>query len=320
MPRALALALEKRQVAPRILIREGAQHIEYGEGSIQPLGPVFFDPDQILQGMDEARIDHSVLSVTIPGVDWLEPAEAEAVAEEANEQTAGIVAKHPDRFSGLATVPMQAPDRAAEVLRRAMSKGLKGALIHSNSAGHHLDEAPRRAFFEAAAALEAPIMLHPTYPLCAPSVNTRSLMEMAGFLFDTTTAALRLVFDGLYVRHPDFKFLVPHTGSFIPYITGRIDMVAAARPGASGRVTVAPSEHIKKFYVDTVTGSPQSVRYCCEFFGIDRVMHGTDHPFFPMATGPELLDRIGFTPDERVKVEHTNAARFFNLQIPARRG
>ena len=82
----------------------------------------------------------------------------------------------------------------------------------------------------------------------------------------------------------------------------------------------APSEHIKKFYVDTVTGSPLSVRYSCDFFGIDQVMHGTDHPFFPMPSGPELLDRVGLTAGERAKVDHLNAARFFDLHIPARRG
>ena len=320
MPRALERALVKREVAPRILKRDGAPYILYGEGAGSPLKPEFLEPDLILEGMDQAHIDHAVLSVTIPGVDWLEPAEAEAVAAEANEQTAAIVKQHPDRFSGLATVPLQSPDRAVAVLERALGMGLKGTLIYSNVAGSHLDEAPRRAFFDAAAAMSAPVMLHPTYPLCAPSVNSRSLMEMAGFLFDTTTAALRLVLDGLYERHSDFKLLLPHTGSFIPYFSGRIDLIAEARPGARGEVTVAPSAHIKRFYVDTVCASPLSVRYCCDFFGVDRVMHGTDHPFFPMTTGPGLLDRVGLTAAERAKVEHLNAAHFFDLHIPARHG
>jgi aminocarboxymuconate-semialdehyde decarboxylase len=320
MPRALERALVKREVAPRIMKRDGVPYVLYGEGSGTPLKREFLEPDLILEGMEQAHINHAVLSVTIPGVDWLEPAEAEAVAGEANEQTAAIVQQHPDRFSGLATVPMQSPERSITVLERALDMGLKGAMIYSNVAGRHLDEASRRVFFDLAAARAAPVMLHPTYPLCAKSVNARSLMEMAGFLFDTTTAALRLVLDGLYERHPDFKFFVPHTGSFIPYFTGRIDLVAAARPGARGEVTGAPSDHIKKFYVDTVTGSPLSVRYCCDFFGIDHVMHGTDHPFFPMSSGPELLDMVGLSAGDRARVEHLNAARFFDLNLAARQG
>jgi predicted TIM-barrel fold metal-dependent hydrolase len=313
LPRALVAALEKRKKAPRIFREGGSLLVEYGAGSRTPLSPSFFEPEVILERMDEAHIDHAVLSVSIPGVDWFDEEEAATVAEASNAETAAIVARHPGRFSGLGTVPMQSPERAVEVLRRAVGMGLKGVMIYSNVAGENLDAPARRVFFAAAAALDVPVMLHPTYPLCAPSVMGGGLMEMAGFLFDTTTAALRLVFDGLYERHPNFKFLVPHTGSLIPYLGGRIDLVAGARPGASGAVTGAPSAQVRKFYVDTVTGSPQSVRFCCDFFGVDRVMHGTDHPFWPMPTGKRLLDDAGLSNADRARIEHQNAERLFGI-------
>ena len=121
----------------------------------------------------------------------------------------------------------------------------------------------------------------------------------------------------MYERHPDFKFLVPHTGSLIPYFAGRVDLVASARPGAAAGLTAAPSAHLRRFYVDTVSGSPASVRFCCDFFGIDRVMHGTDHPFWPMPTGPRLLEQVGLSVVDRAKVEHENAARLFRIEVPA---
>src|SRR5260370_22365259 len=108
--------------------------------------PVFFEPELILERMDEAAIDHAVLSVTSPGVDWRDPREGEKVAEASNEETAAIVARHPVRFSGLATVPLQAPERATRVLQRAVALGLKGAMVYSNVAGGHLDEPSRRVF------------------------------------------------------------------------------------------------------------------------------------------------------------------------------
>ena len=83
MPRALARALEKREAAPRIIHQDGKSHIEYGQGSATPLLPVFVEPDLILEGMDKAGIDHSLLSVTIPGVDWLADGEAEEVGRHA---------------------------------------------------------------------------------------------------------------------------------------------------------------------------------------------------------------------------------------------
>jgi predicted TIM-barrel fold metal-dependent hydrolase len=313
LPRALAAALRGRASAPRIVTGGGEDVIEYGPGSRTPLSDAFTDARVILERMDAARIDHAVLSVTIPGVDWFDAEEATHLADECNEETASMVAAHAGRFSGLATVPLQSPARAVEVLRRAAALGLKGVMVYSNVAGEHLDAPARREFFAAAAELDLPVMLHPTYPVCAAPVMTGGLMEMAGFLYDTTTAALRLVFDGLYERHPGFKFFVPHMGALIPHLVGRIDMVASARPGAKGAITVAPSQHLKNFYVDTVTGWPPSLRVCCEFFGVDRVMHGTDHPFWPMASGPRLLDEAGVTGAARAKIEHENAMRLFEI-------
>ncbi|HEY8797725.1 MAG TPA: amidohydrolase family protein [Candidatus Dormibacteraeota bacterium] len=321
MPKAVARALELRAEAPRIFEREGKKMIEYGERSVAPLAPVFFEPELILEQMDGAGIDHAVLSVSIPGVDWLSSEDGAEVAEAANEETAAIVARYPDRFSGLATVPLQAPERAVEILRRAVGLGLKGAMIYSNVAGGPLDEPARRIFFDAASSLDVPVMLHPTYPLCAPSMRAGGMIEMTGFLVDTTTAALRLVFDGLFERHPDFKFLVPHAGSLIPYFVGRIDHFGRMqKPGSTGDITGAASDHIRKLYVDTVSDWAPAVRLCCDFFGVDRVMHGTDHPFWPMSLGPRLLDQLELSAENRAKIEHKNAVRLFQIQLPQREG
>ena len=143
------------------------------------------------------------------------------------------------------------------------------------------------------------------------------MTEMTGFLFDTTTAALRLVFDGLYERHPDFKFIVPHAGSLIPYFVGRIDHFGGVqRPGSTGDISGAASDHIRKFYVDTVCEWAPAVRFCCDFFGVDRVMHGTDHPFWPMRYGPRLLDSVGLGAVDRAKIDYQNAVRVFGIQVP----
>ena len=316
MPRAIWRMLEKRSGPPHMVMREGREMVEYGPGSAVATS-VFAGPDEILARMDEAGIDRTVLSVNIPGVDWLRPEEAEEVAGEANAETATIVARHPGRFSGLATVPMQAPDRAVRVLEQAMRGGLCGAMIYSNVAGDHLDTEPRREFFDAAAGMGAGIMLHPTYPLCAPSVMTAGMMEIAGFLFDTTTAALRLVFDGLYDRNPDFKFLVPHAGGLIPYFVGRIDYLAQRRPGANGNLHDAPINHIKRFYVDTVSDWAPALRTCRELFGIERIMYGTDHPFWPMPAGRPALDRLELNAQERARIEHLNAEAFFGIAVTA---
>src|SRR2546427_4602487 len=94
MPKAVARALEQRAETPRIFKRDGKMLIEYGERSVAPLAPVFFEPELILEQMHGAGIDHAVLSVSIPGVDWLGAEHGEDVAEAANEETASIVGRY----------------------------------------------------------------------------------------------------------------------------------------------------------------------------------------------------------------------------------
>jgi predicted TIM-barrel fold metal-dependent hydrolase len=317
MPKALMRALERRDVDPRIVERDGQTIITYGPRSTVPMTPFFYDLDRIIERMDEAGIDHAILSVTIPGVDWLPANEAEDVADACNSETADIVARYPLRFSGLATVPLQSPERAVEVLRRAAGSGLRGAMIFSNVAGLHLDEVARRCFFDAAAELDLPVLLHPTYPLCAPTVAVHGMIEIAGFLFDTTTAALRLVFDGLYDRHPEFKLIVPHAGSLIPYFIGRIDHFGAARSGSTGTIRGAASDHIRNFYVDSVTDWPPAIQLCLDFFGVDHILFGTDHPFWLMPGARTTLELLHLAPSDRAKIEHLNAARIFRLPVKA---
>jgi aminocarboxymuconate-semialdehyde decarboxylase len=314
LPEALLRGLKRRGTAPRTTDRDGVTVIEYGPRSAVPLGPAFTDSDIILKEMDDAGVDHSVLSVTIPGVDWFEAADASALADECNHETAELCRAHPDRLSGLATVPLQFPGEASDVLRRAVDVGLKGAMIYSNVAGGHLDEPDRRQFFDTVAELDVPILLHPTYPLCAPTVAVHGMIEIAGFLFDTTTAALRLIFDGLYDRHPDFKFIVPHAGSLIPYFVGRIDYFGEMRPGSTGHLSSSAGDHIHKLFIDSVCNWPPALKLALDFFGVEKVMLGSDRPFWPVSMATEVLDALDLDPGDRAKIEYQNAATLFNLQ------
>jgi predicted TIM-barrel fold metal-dependent hydrolase len=87
-----------------------------------------------------------------------------------------------------------------------------------------------------------------------------------------------------------------------------------------GSATGVITDHIKRFYVDTVSGWPPAVRFCCDFFGADRIMFGTDHPFWPMSAGVRVLEEAGLSAEDREKIEHLTAERLFGIQVPAREG
>jgi predicted TIM-barrel fold metal-dependent hydrolase len=275
----LESALERRKEIPRIVTSQGRRFVEYGPGLAYPLLPDMLDVETKLSHLDAAGIDLAILTVNIPGVDHFDPADAVAIARAINDELAAIVSTHRHQLTALATLPLQAGDAAAEELERAVSLGLHGGMIYSNTAGRPLDDPMLRPVFATAAALDLPFLLHPTYPLAAPSVDVHMLIPVVGFLFDTTTAALRLVLDGLYDRHPEFKLLIGHTGSLLPFILGRIEYEGGRLGSYAGLQTPAP-EAIRRLYTDTVCNSPATLRLALETFGADRVVFGSDAPFW----------------------------------------
>jgi predicted TIM-barrel fold metal-dependent hydrolase len=91
--------------------------------------------------MDAARIDMQVLSLTSPGTEQIEAADAMALAREANDFLAVAINKSPTRFAGFAVLPTAIPDKAAEELERMVREhGFKGAIINGHCRGRYLDD------------------------------------------------------------------------------------------------------------------------------------------------------------------------------------
>jgi predicted TIM-barrel fold metal-dependent hydrolase len=313
MANALANALEARSEAPRIFRQGDRRVIQYGAGNGHDLLPSMVDIDTQLSDMEEAGIDYAILSVNVPGVDWFPASDGVAVARDVNDELADLTRRHPDRLGALALLPMQAPDEAAAELDRAVAGGLRGGIVFSNVAGRDLDAAGVGPVVEAAAQLDVPLMIHPTYPLSAAATDAYALIPTLGFLVDTTMAALRLIFDGLYERHPDFKLFLCHTASLLPQIAGRIDHEGSRFPGGWGKLDAAPSERIAQVFTDTVCGWPPALRSTLELVGEERVMFGSDYPFWDAHVTVETVANTGLDAELLAAIEAGNAARLFGL-------
>jgi predicted TIM-barrel fold metal-dependent hydrolase len=309
--------LEARSDPPLIVRRDGKRFVQYASGTGYPLVEEMVDVDRKLAAMDEGGVGYSVLSVNIPGLDWFDRAEAGAIARAVNDELVDIVHGHPDRFGAFAALPLQAPDAAVAELERAVGQGLHGTMLYSNVAGRPLDEPEFRPVFEVAAELDTAILLHPTLPLSAPSLAAYALVPVIGFLFDTATATLRLILDGIFERHPDLKLILGHLGSVLPYVIGRIDYESMRLPGGTGALSGPPSEQIRRLRIDTVSNWPPAIRLAIDFFGAERILFATDHPFWEMRLAHRALDELDLTPGQRESIESANAVALLGLSDDA---
>jgi aminocarboxymuconate-semialdehyde decarboxylase len=290
--------------------------LDFGEGYVERIDARLADPGHLLETLHRTEIDLALISINQPGVLRLAPPEAKAVARDANDELAELVGKNRGVLEGLATLPWQATDAAVEELGRAASLGLRGAMACSNVAGRPLDDPAFDTTFEAAAALSMPLLLHPTVPAQVSALSEYRLICAAGFLFDTTTAILRLVFAGTFDRHPDLKVILAHAGSLLPLLMGRVDREYArnALPCSlpEGR---RPSDYSSKLYTDTIAGSPGALELAIELLGADRVCFGSDYPF---GNQREALDLVltASLPEETVSaICGQNAAELFGLKL-----
>jgi aminocarboxymuconate-semialdehyde decarboxylase len=239
------------------------------------------DIERRLADMDATEVDMHVLSVS-PQT-WLYGQEASigaAAAAIQNDEIARLVKEKPDRFIGIATLPMQAPEKAAEELRRAMKTlGLRGTMIGSNVGGKNLDDPSFEPLWAAAAELDAFFMIHPGNVAGADRLRSYYLGNLIGNPLDTTIAAACLIFGGVLERYPSFRPVMVHGGGFIPYQGGRWVHGWHVRPEPKVHVKHSPEKYLERFRYDTICHSKASLEFLISSAGADRVFLGSDYPY-----------------------------------------
>jgi aminocarboxymuconate-semialdehyde decarboxylase len=142
----------------------------------------------------------------------------------------------------------------------------------------------------------------------------------------------RLIFSGHLDRYPGLRILTHHAGGMVPHFAGRIgaglDQFGQRTPDedlsqVAKRLTKRPYDYYKMFYGDTALfGAEHALRCAIDFFGVDRILFGSDMPFDP-EKGPQFiretianLDAIALPAAERKRIDEDNARTV--LRIPAR--
>src|SRR5258708_22559259 len=276
---------EAPKVAPLMTAIDADSFIlEIAGTAYRPFPRGGFDLERRFADMDAAEVDVHVLSATPQSYLYdQEPALTAACATIQNDQIAKLVAAYPDRFLGIATLPMQAPELAAAELRRAVRKlGLRGAMIGSNVMGRNLDHPELEPVWAAASELDALLLIHPVNVGAAERLRSYYLNNLIGNPLDTTIAAACLVFGGVLERHPKLNICLVHGGGFVPYQAGRWAHGWQVRPEPKVNIKQSPEPWIERFYYDTILHSADSLEFLIESAGPTRVLLGSD---YPSATG-----------------------------------
>jgi aminocarboxymuconate-semialdehyde decarboxylase len=273
--------------------------------------------------MDAAGIDMHVLTVNNDFYRYeLDPGLTQEIAQACNEEIGQMMADHPDRFTGLATVPMQDVERAIAEMERAMSKlGYRGITINDHVNGVTFDEPRFYPFWEAVESLGAVVFFHQCGPTLVKARTTRyALPNSIGNLVDRAVTFGTLVFGGIMDRYPDLKICLGHAGGYAPFGVARMDKTwRAADPEvpefADARLPKPPSEYLNRFYYDSCTYTEETLRFLIDAVGIDRVVLGTDYPAPMVQEDPVgwLEKMSGISDAERTAILETNPARMMGI-------
>jgi aminocarboxymuconate-semialdehyde decarboxylase len=140
-----------------------------------------------------------------------------------------------------------------------------------------------------------------------------NLIASVGFMFDTSLAVSRMIFDGFFDRYPDLKLIASHGGGALPYFAGRLDICHANMPAARVRISASPSTYLKRIFYDSVVFQQESLELAIKVGGETNVLYGSDYPH-NIGDMKGCLARVdALPPATRDAVRGGNAARIFRL-------
>jgi len=316
-PREWVALLEKEGAAigAQIGRNERGQVTFAVPGYKQKFQDTYIDLPKRLKMMDDARVDVHALSLTSPLIYWAPPEFGLKLAQVYNDALSAAHLAYPDRFLGLATVPMQAPELAVkEVERASRLPGVRGIYMGTHVMGRNLDDEAFRPVYARCEALGLAIFLHPLNPVGADRMGKYHLRNLIGNPTESAIATASLIFGGVLDAFPKLDVVLPHAGGTMPALIGRWDHGTTVRSELT-HMTKPPSSYIRRFHYDTITHHDQVLTNLIDQVGSDRVVMGSDCPADMSYTRPvDVVERLSkVSAGDRKAILGDNAARLLRL-------
>jgi aminocarboxymuconate-semialdehyde decarboxylase len=279
--------------------------------------PRMIDVKGRLEEMVKWDIDMQVLSVPFHGALVQDRAAVVELTQQANDVIVQAAHSHPDRFRALLAMPLQFPELAVNELDRFAGRPEVVGVILAGSAGERqLNDLSFMPFYAELERRRLPFLLHPISPPGLDCMLELNLANVVGFMFETTLAAVRMVYAGIFERYPGLQMIFPHLGGLAPYLMGRLQWGYERFPACSENISAPPEAYFKRFYYDTVCRNVPALRMALSMFGAKQIMFGTD---IPLREDIELqrrdIEALGLTAPELDDIYAGNAARLLGISL-----
>ena len=295
----------------------GGQTGIYRDGApFMTLTPGMFDYEQRLRAMDEAGVDMAIVTLTSPNCYWGTSDDALKAAHIVNDDMAAQSRRYPDRIRFMCSLPWLDSKLALAELKRACdSLGAVGVMVLANVDETSLTDARFAPIWDEIDRRALPVLVHPTAPPATKYLDVvqYNLIASVGFMFDTSLAISRMIFDGFLDRYRNLKLIAAHGGGALPYLAGRLDICYDNMPAARVKISLQPSAYLRRIYYDSVVFRQDALAMCIAVAGDDRVLYGSDYPH-NIGDMKGCLARVDALPAaQRDAVRGGNAERLFGL-------
>lgn len=298
--------------------------------------PTLTDPLERLKMMDETGVDLSVL-VPLPWLETAPPVHADpekcaAGAMLLNDELAEIAVKHKDRLAFVALLPTTNPEIMVKELERGVKElRAKGGFFVVGPTVKRVDHQDYEALYNKAVELDVPLWMHPSRPpvyadYIDEKISKFQVWQTLSWLQDSSTAMVRMIFSGVFDRHPKLKVIIHHHGALVPLFAQRMQYGWDYFEQNTGRkqpteITRPYIDHFKKFYCDTATQGhePLILQIAYNFFGPDKMLFGSDAPMDATAGRAFTKDAIksvegmDVSDADKQKIYSGNAKRLFKI-------
>jgi aminocarboxymuconate-semialdehyde decarboxylase len=280
------------------------------------LMPGMFDYDLRIRAMDEAGVAVAVVTLTSPNVYWGSAKVSLEAAKLVNDDMAARQKQYPGRIRFMCSLPWQHAKLAVAELKRACDElGAVGVMVLANIDGEPITHREFSPIWKEIDRRGLPVLVHPSAPPGTAELDVMryNLIASVGFMFDTSLAVARMIFDGFFDRYPDLKIIAAHGGGALPYIAGRLDICFDNMPACREKISQKPSSYLQRIYYDSVVFQQESLELAIKVGGSENVLYGSDYPH-NIGDMKGCLARVdALPPAQRDAVRGGNALRIFKL-------